>query len=73
MNSDFGGRPGAPLAGGWLATAWGLLLALALLLPVGAWAQQPLPPGAYGFVPELMGKKTQNDDGNTVDDDEIPF
>lgn len=50
MNSDFGGRPGAPLASGWLATAWGLLLALALLLPVGAWAQQPLPPGAYGFV-----------------------
>ncbi|EJE52354.1 hypothetical protein PMI14_02965 [Acidovorax sp. CF316] len=45
-------KSGAAGAGGWLASAWGMLLAvtLALLLPLGAWAQQPLPPGTYGFI-----------------------
>ncbi len=50
MRVACGARPGATSTGSWLVAAWRLILAMALLLPVGAWAQQPLPPGAYGFV-----------------------
>ncbi|MES2611782.1 MAG: hypothetical protein V4679_16150 [Pseudomonadota bacterium] len=47
------GRPSATWAGAWLAAAWGMAVALALWLPGGAWAQQPLAPGAYGFVDKV--------------------
>lgn len=39
-----------PGASAWLLAAWAMVLALALLWPAGTQAQQPLPPGVYGFV-----------------------